>query len=54
MREGLLTAAFYCTPEAYKADISASYRKAHPSALRKGSTGLLMDGKFTPGEKLHP
>jgi hypothetical protein len=53
-REGLLTAAFYCTLEAYEADTSPSYRKAHPSALRKGSTGLLMDGKFTRGEISHP
>ena len=53
-REGLLTAAFYCTLEAYKADTSTSYRNAHPSALRKGSTGLLTERKFTLGEKLHP
>jgi hypothetical protein len=53
-REGLLTAAFYCTLEGYKADTSTSYRKAHPSALRKGFTGLLRSGKFTRGEKLYP
>lgn len=53
-REGLLTAAFYSTEAAYKADSSKSYRRSHPTALRRGSTGLLMDGKFTRGETLHP
>ena len=54
-REGLLTAAFYSSAEAYEADRSEAYAKSHPSALRKGSTGLLMwTGQFTPGEVLHP
>jgi hypothetical protein len=45
-REGLLTAAFYSNKEAYKADASESYARSHPSALKRGFTGLLIDGKF--------
>lgn len=45
-KEGFTQATLYCTMEAYKANMSASYLKAHPNALKKGYLGSLKDGKF--------
>ena len=44
----------YSTEEAYKANMSASFLKAHPNALKKGYLGALREGVFTPGERVFP
>ena len=53
-KEGIEDVSFYSTNDAYKANISASFLKSHPDALRKGLLGLLQGGKFTAGETLYP
>ena len=45
-KEGFTEATLYCTMDAYKANNSASYLKAHPNALKEGCLGYLKDGKF--------
>ena len=53
-KEGFHHVSIYSTREAYKANMSASYLKDHPDALRNGFLGSLENGKFTPGEKTFP
>jgi len=48
-QEGFTEASLYCTMDAYSADMSASYLKAHPDALEEGYLGSLRDGKFNMG-----
>jgi len=45
-KEGFKEATLYCTMEAYRANMSASYLKVHPNALKIGYLGSLKDGKF--------
>lgn len=45
-KEGFTEAYLYCTMEAYKANYSSSYLKAHPNALKEGYLGSLRGGKF--------
>lgn len=52
--ENFSNLSLYSTEEAYKANISESYSKAHPGALHQGYMGMLEDGKFIAGENLNP
>lgn len=52
--EHLTSLRLYSTEEAYKANISESYSKAHPNALRQGFMGSLEGGDFMAGEILYP
>lgn len=45
-QEKLDDITLYCTEEAYKANNSASFLKAHPNALEEGFLGLLQEEKF--------
>ncbi|MGE5574016.1 MAG: hypothetical protein ACM3ZU_13525 [Bacteroidota bacterium] len=47
-KEGFVAAYLYSTREAYEADMSSSYAKAHPDALKSGFLGFLEQGKFMP------
>ena len=47
-REGFVEVYLYRTEDAYKADMSSSYAKAHPDALKSGYLGMLRRGKFNP------
>jgi hypothetical protein len=53
-KEGLVQVSLYSTEEAYKANNSESFSKAHPGALKRGFLGMIQDGKFIPGEVLYP
>lgn len=53
IKEGLVQVSFYSTEEAYKANNSESYSKAHPGAMKRGFLGTIQDGKFVPGEVLY-
>lgn len=53
-KEGLDNVSFYSSEDAYKANISASFAKSHPNALRNGFLGSLQNGKFIAGETLYP
>jgi hypothetical protein len=53
-KEGFSQVSLYCTEEAYKADNSESFSKAHPGAMKRGFLGMIQDGKFIPGEVLYP
>ena len=44
----------YSTRDAYEANMSASYLRSHPNALRVGFLGTLDAGSFTPGERTFP
>lgn len=52
--ESLASLRLYSTEEAYKPNISQSYSKAYPNALRQGFMGLLEGGDLTAGETLFP
>ena len=45
--EHLSRLSLYSTADAYKANMSKSYSKAHPNALRDGFLGSLQGGDFT-------
>lgn len=47
-KEGFVAVYLYRTEDAYKADMSSSYAKAHPDALKNGYLGMLEQGKFNP------
>ncbi len=53
-KERLVDVNLYSTEEAYKANMSESFSKAHPNAMRRGFLGMLQNGTFTPGEALYP
>jgi hypothetical protein len=53
-KEGLSQLSLYSTDEAYRANNSESFSKAHPGAMKRGFLGSLQDGKFTAGEVLFP
>ena len=53
-KEGIEDVSFYSAEEAYKANVSASFAKSHPNAMRDGFLGTLREGKFTAGETLYP
>ena len=53
-QESLAEVTIYSTEEAYKANGSESFSKAHPGALRSGFIGSLKDGVFVPGETVFP
>ena len=53
-QERLDDLCLYSTRDAYEANISESYSKSHPDALKKGFLGSLTDGKFVAGEVLFP
>lgn len=53
-QERLDDICLYSTRDAYEANMSASYSKSHPDALKKGFLGSLTDGKFVAGEVLFP
>lgn len=53
-KEGLDNASFYSINNAYKANVSASFAKSHPNAMRNGFLGMLQGGKFIAGETLYP
>ncbi|MBV8383051.1 MAG: tetratricopeptide repeat protein [Planctomycetaceae bacterium] len=53
-QEGLTEISIYSSKEAYKANVSASYLKQHPDALKKGFLGSIRDGQFTPGGSVFP
>jgi hypothetical protein len=53
-QERLNDICLYSTRDAYEANMSASYSKSHPDALKKGFLGSLTDGKFVAGEVLFP
>lgn len=53
-KEGLSSVSLYSTEEAYKANISESFSKAHPNAMRRGYLGSLDGNTFTPAEALYP
>ena len=53
-KEGINDVTFYTTEEAYKANISASFARTHPDAMRKGLLGILQGGVFTAGESRYP
>ena len=47
-KEGFVSAALYSTEEAYKANSSESFSKAHPDALKNGYLGQISEkGLFT-------
>ncbi len=47
-KEELTEASFYSSEDAYRANISASFLKTHPNALREGFLGRVKDGSFSP------
>ena len=47
-KEGFVTVYLYRTREAYEANMSSSYAKAHPDALKSGFLGSLEGDKFMP------
>jgi len=53
-KEGFTSAALYCSRDAFKANNSASFARAHPNALETCYLGGLQSGKFLPGEALYP
>ena len=53
-REKLDDIALYSTRDAYKANMSASFLRSHPDALKQGYLGSLNEGGFMPGEELNP
>jgi hypothetical protein len=53
-KEGFAELSLYSTKDAYQANMSASFLKTHPNALREGFLGMLQNGKFVAGEKLKP
>jgi RNA polymerase subunit RPABC4/transcription elongation factor Spt4 len=54
-KENFLQASFYNKEEAYKANMSESFLKSHPNALKNGFLGSVDEyGTFTPGEFLYP
>ena len=53
-QEELDDVVMYSTEDAYKANESAAFLKAHPNALKKGYLGVFREGVFTPGEKVFP
>ena len=53
-KEGLADVTIYSSEDAYKANTSERYLRAHPDALRRGLLGSLQSGRFTPGEALFP
>lgn len=53
-KEHLVDVNLYSSEDAYKANGSESFSKAHPNAMRRGFLGMLENGKFTPGEALYP
>ncbi len=52
--EGFDELSIYSTEDAQKANVSASFAKAHPRAMKEGFLGSLREGKFTAGEELYP
>ena len=52
--EGFTSASLYCSRDAFKADISASFARSHPNALKTCYLGGLHSGRFLPGEVLYP
>ena len=53
-REGLGQAILYCSRDAYEANMSSSFGKQHPDALKTCFLGSLDGALFTPGESLFP
>lgn len=53
-KEGLHNISFYSIENAYKANVSASFAKSHPNAMRNGFLGMIQGGKFIAGETLYP
>jgi hypothetical protein len=53
-KERLTELAIYSTEGAYKANVSASFLKEHPDALRQGFLGSLNESTFQPGEATFP
>lgn len=48
--EGMTEAYLYCSEDAQKANLSASYRESHPSTLSTCFLGEIRDGEFKSGE----
>lgn len=48
-KEGFVSAALYSTEDAYNANMSESFSKSHPNALKNGYLGMITEsGIFTP------
>lgn len=52
-KEGFQRAVLYATETAYKANNSAAFLKAHPTAMKVGFLGSLENGAFVSGEALY-
>lgn len=49
-KEGFTSATLYCSRDAFKANISASFARSHPNALPTCLLGGLLSGSFFPGD----
>ncbi|MFC1601435.1 hypothetical protein ACFL34_03715 [Candidatus Sumerlaeota bacterium] len=52
-QDRLKDASFFSTRDAYQANMSASYLRSHPDAMKKGFLGSLRNGKFIAAEDLY-
>ena len=51
-KENISRLTLYSTREAYEANVSESYARANPDALRNGLLGALRDDSWTPAEQM--